>query len=301
LVGQDAKGKVLSEVIQNADLAIMLEAARDTQEAVSGELDLSSPNGDRILVRAQPVVGKEGGLVAVFVDVTDLRRLEGLRRDFVANASHELRTPIASLHSAAETLVAGAADDPASRARFLDIIMRNATRLHQLVEDMLDLSRIESRGFNFSFEAVKPAAVVDSVMAAVSVEATRKQIELVCNVPREATVLADARALEQILLNLVDNAIKYCPIGSRIVLGYARAERSVNLTVSDNGRGIDAEHLPRLFERFYRVDAGRSRDVGGTGLGLAIVKHLAEAMKGTISVESQIGKGTTFTVKLPES
>lgn len=299
LVGQDVEGKASSEVILNAALSLLLENARETQEAMSDELELNAPKPARVLVRAQPLVGKGGGLVAVFVDVTDLRRLEGLRRDFVANASHELRTPIASLHSAAETLVAGAAEDPDSRARFLAIIMRNATRLHQLVEDMLDLSRIESRGFNFSIEAVKPAVVMDSVIAAVSVEAARKQVELVCDVPREATAMADAHALEQILLNLVDNAIKYCPPGSRVVLAYAKVERGVDLMLSDNGRGIDAKHLPRLFERFYRVDAGRSRDVGGTGLGLAIVKHLAEAMNGSISVESQLGKGTTFTVELP--
>jgi two-component system phosphate regulon sensor histidine kinase PhoR len=299
LVGEGVEGKTLSEVIQNADLSALLEGASDTRETVSGELELAVPSAARVLVRTRPLAGVPGGLVAVFVDVTDLRRLEGLRRDFVANASHELRTPIASIHSAAETLVAGASEDPDSRARFLKIVMRNAVRLHQLVEDMLDLSRIESRGFTLLVEPVKPAVVVDLVVSAVLAEASAKQIELVCDISRDVTVLADAHALEQILMNLVDNAIKYCPQGSHVSFACTHTDGSVALMVRDDGRGIDHEHLPRLFERFYRVDSGRSREVGGTGLGLAIVKHLAEAMNGSISVESHLGKGTTFTVKLP--
>lgn len=299
LLGSEVQGKAPIEVIRNAELSMLLESAREAGEPVSGELELNVPTTSRLLVRTRPLAGKEGGLVAVFVDVTDLRRLEGLRRDFVANASHELRTPIASIHSAAETLVAGAGSEEGSRTRFLDIIMRNATRLHQLVDDMLDLSRIESRGFNMVFEPVMLVAVAEQVVVSVAADAGRKQIEVVVDLPDDAIVYADAHATEQILLNLVDNAIKYCPEKSKVVVRRVQGDGWVDVLVSDNGRGIESKHLPRLFERFYRVDAGRSRDVGGTGLGLAIVKHLSEAMKGSVRVESEVGRGTTFTVRLP--
>jgi two-component system phosphate regulon sensor histidine kinase PhoR len=299
LIGPDVAGKAPIEVIRNAELSVLLDRARESYAPASGELELNSPTASRVLVRTRPLAGKEGGLVAVFVDVTDLRRLETLRRDFVANASHELRTPIASIHSAAETLVAGAGDLPDTRARFLDIILRNAGRLRQLVDDMLDLSRIEARELKLEAKPVRPLAVVQQVFASLSTEATRRQIELKTTLPTDLQVLADSGALEQIFMNLVDNAIKYSPEGSRLLIRHERVDALVKLIITDNGPGIESRHLPRLFERFYRVDAGRTRGVGGTGLGLAIVKHLVEAMGGSISVDSEVGKGTTFTVRLP--
>jgi two-component system phosphate regulon sensor histidine kinase PhoR len=299
LLGTDVEGKAPIEVIRNAELTELLERALEAGAPVSGELELNTPTTSRVLVRTRPLSGRDAGLVAVFVDVTDLRRLESVRKEFVANASHELRTPIASIHSSAETLLAGAAELPENRAKFLDIILRNSTRLRQLVDDMLDLSRAEARAFALVLRPVQVASVVSQICSALASEASRKRIELLCVIPDEIRVIADQRALEHVLMNLLDNAIKYCGDGSRVVVSHEIVGERVKLLVTDNGPGIDAKHLPRLFERFYRVDAGRSRDLGGTGLGLAIVKHLVEAMKGTTTVESELGKGTSFIVRLP--
>jgi two-component system phosphate regulon sensor histidine kinase PhoR len=301
LIGQDVAGKAPIEVIRNAELSVLLERALTTHTALSGELDLHSPSTSRVLVRTQPLIGKEAGLVAVFVDVTDLRRLETLRRDFVANASHELRTPIASIHSAAETLVSGAGEQAETRGRFLDIILRNAKRMQQLVDDMLELSRLEARESHIAFKTIRPLQVLQQVFASMGQAAQRKEIQLNAELPDELQVLGDHQALEQIFLNLVDNAIKYCPERSQVVVRHERGDGFVKLLIADDGPGIESRHLARLFERFYRVDAGRARDVGGTGLGLAIVKHLAETMNGSVSVDSEVGRGTTFSVRLPSA
>lgn len=301
VIGEDVAGKAPIEVIRNAELSVLLERARTTRIALSGELELRSPITSRVLVRTQPLVGKEAGLIAVFVDVTDLRRLETLRRDFVANASHELRTPIASIHSAAETLVSGAGEQAEARGRFLDIILRNAKRMQRLVDDMLELSRLEARQSYLTLTSIRPSSALQQVFASMGQAAQRKEIRLVTELSEDLQVIGDQQALEQIFMNLIDNAIKYCPEQSQIVVRQERGEGVVKLLIADNGPGIESRHLARLFERFYRVDAGRARDVGGTGLGLAIVKHLAETMSGGVSVDSEIGKGTTFTVRLPSA
>jgi len=238
-------------------------------------------------------------LVAVFVDVTEVRRLESMRRDFVANVSHELRTPVTSIRSAAETLIDGAASDPAAAGAFIAIIDRNATRLHQLVEDLLDLSRIEARGFRLSFEAIELKPIFSQVMGLFRERASKKNVMLEERASGEVPkVRADRRALEHVLTNLIDNAVKYCGPGTHVWVSVAMSAEAVTVSVADDGPGIDERHLPRIFERFYRVDAGRSRDVGGTGLGLSIVKHLVEAMEGTVSVESKLNQGTTFSFTL---
>jgi two-component system phosphate regulon sensor histidine kinase PhoR len=241
-------------------------------------------------------------LLVVFVDVTELRRLESLRRDFVANASHELRTPIAAVRSATETLRSGALDDPMAAIRFVDIIDRNAQRLQSLLEDMLELSKLESNEFKLKRDRVELARVVPIVLALFRERAEKKGVRLGAELPpKQTAVEGDARALEHVLSNLVDNAVKYCPSGTKVIVSAAEEDDRVKLVVSDSGPGIPAEHLPRVFERFYRVDAGRSRDVGGTGLGLSIVKHMVEAMRGRVAVESEVGRGSTFTVSLPRA
>jgi two-component system phosphate regulon sensor histidine kinase PhoR len=238
-------------------------------------------------------------MFAVFVDVTEMRRLESMRRDFVANVSHELRTPVTAIRSAAETLQTGRPDDPAMLDLFVGIIERNAARLQDLVEDVLDLSRIESRELRLSFEPLELGAVYGQVLSLFKERADRKGIDLV----NEASdlllrVRADRRALEHVLTNLVDNAVKYCGKGVCVRMGAVEQGGNVLLFVADDGPGIEARHLPRIFERFYRVDAGRSRELGGTGLGLSIVKHLVEAMGGSVQVESSPGEGTTFSFTL---
>jgi two-component system, OmpR family, phosphate regulon sensor histidine kinase PhoR len=303
LLGADAVGKLLIEAVRHAQLEDLLAAARE-EAAESSRLEIELPGlkPRRLLVHAAPLSGDDEGLLVVFVDVTELRRLESLRRDFVANASHELRTPIAAVRSATETLRAGALDDPNFAARFVDIIERNAQRLQSLLEDMLELSKLESNEFKLKRERVDLGRVVPIVLGLFRERAEKKAVRLGAELSRPpAAIEGDARALEHVLSNLVDNAVKYCPAGTRVLVRASLEGDRVHLVVSDTGPGIPTEHLPRVFERFYRVDAGRSRDLGGTGLGLSIVKHMVEAMRGKVWVESEVGRGSTFVVSLPRA
>jgi two-component system phosphate regulon sensor histidine kinase PhoR len=298
LLGADAVGKMLIETVRHAQLQDLFAGTRDSSVAAPIEIELPGLKPRRLLVHASRLSGDEGGLLFVFVDVTEVRRLESLRRDFVANASHELRTPIAAVRSATETLRAGALEDPGAAVRFVDIIERNAARLQSLVEDMLELSKLESNEFKLKRERVELGSVVPIVLALFRERAEKKGVRLVANVPPGLAIEGDARAVEHVLSNLVDNAVKYCPRGTRVMVSASTQGERVDLVVSDDGPGIPAEHLPRVFERFYRVDAGRSRELGGTGLGLSIVKHMVEAMRGRVGVESEVGRGSTFTVTL---
>jgi len=299
LLNSDCVGKPLLDVIRNADLVETLWRARDTASPAFGEVELAGIKPRRLMVHVSPLQGEPGDVLMVLVDVTQLRQLESIRKDFVANASHELRTPVASMRSAAETL-RGAMADPEAAQVFLEIIERNAGRLHQLVEDLLDLSRIESREFRLQLESMDLGAFVEQMVNAYSRLAKDKGIQLEVPSLRGISVRADRRAMEQVLGNLLDNAIKYCPKGATIRLHSESQGERVRVAVSDTGPGIPPQHLPRLFERFYRVDASRSRELGGTGLGLAIVKHLVEAMSGTVSVDSEPGQGSTFSFTLPK-
>ena len=304
LLGTEAKGKLLMEVVRHADLHEIVNRARSGRTTALGEIDLPGIKPRRLLTHATAFSGEAGGLLAVFVDVTDLRRLESLRRDFVANVSHELRTPVTAMRSAAETLQVSALKDPNPEVavRFVSIIERNAERLQSLIEDLLELSRLESKEFRLKKEEVLLPVVANIVSGLFRERADKKGVRLVIAIPEDAPrLVTDQRALEQVVSNLIDNAIKYCPPGSTVTLATEAAASSVRVIVKDTGQGIDPKHLPRLFERFYRVDAGRSREVGGTGLGLSIVKHLVEAMGGQVKVESEVGKGSSFAVTLPRA
>jgi two-component system, OmpR family, phosphate regulon sensor histidine kinase PhoR len=303
LLRADVIGQPLLEVVRHAELKELLDRARTTQKTCSGEVELGGLKPRRLLVRGTSFTQHSGGLLAVFFDVTDIRRLESLRRDFVANVSHELRTPVTAVLSAAETLDLTLDKDPEGSRRFLGIIERNAARLQRLIEDLLDLSRIESRELRLRPERFELEAYASPLLAMFRDRADKKNVRLELDVTPGLQAELDRRALEQVLTNLVDNAVKYCE-GSRVVVRGREAEppaSGIVLRVEDDGQGIPEKHLPRLFERFYRVDAGRSREMGGTGLGLAIVKHLVEAMGGTIGVESAVGKGTTFQMNLPDA
>ncbi len=300
--GTSAIGKLLIEVVRHAELHALVKRATNARTTVRGEIDLPGIKPRRLLTHASALSGPEDGVVAVFVDVTDLRRLESMRRDFVANVSHELRTPVMAVKSAAETLRDTALRDPDPKAaqRFVEIIERNSDRLQALIEDLLDLSRMESNQFQLRKERVDIPEVVANVVALFLERAERKKVTLSAKIDKDPQpFLGDSRAIEQVLSNLIDNAVKYCPAGAAIAVSVTSDEHTVRMDVRDNGPGIDAKHIPRLFERFYRVDAGRSREVGGTGLGLSIVKHLVEAMGGLVTVESAGGAGATFTVKVP--
>jgi two-component system phosphate regulon sensor histidine kinase PhoR len=240
-----------------------------------------------------------GEVLLLLRDVTDARRAEATRRDFVANASHELRTPIAAIRAAAETLLSGAVDDSAAARGFIEIVSRHAERLSRLTQDLLDLSRIESRQLRIETSLLDAAPIARQVVELLAPVAREKGLALATEVPDATMVRADARALEQVLVNLVENGIKYTAQGG-VTVATGQSDTGLALTISDTGLGIERHHLPRIFERFYRVDAGRSRDQGGTGLGLAIVKHLVIAMGGDVSVESG-SAGTRFSVHLPSS
>ena len=307
LLRADVIGQPLLEVVRHAELKELLDRARTTRKTCSGEVELGGLKPRRLLVRGTAFVqtsagpgDNAGGLLAVFFDVTDIRRLESLRRDFVANVSHELRTPVTAILSAAETMDSALAKDPEAAKRFLGIIERNAARLQRLIEDLLDLSRIESRELRLRPERFAFEPFATHLLGMFRERADKRRITLKLESAKGIDLDADRRALEQVLTNLVDNAVKYCPEGSTVALHADRVDARVRLRVEDNGSGIEEKHLSRLFERFYRVDTGRSREMGGTGLGLSIVKHLVEAMGGTIEVRSTVGKGTTFEVVLPD-
>jgi two-component system phosphate regulon sensor histidine kinase PhoR len=316
LLGPAVEGKAPLEAIRNADLQEILDKAFSSNEPTSGEIEVGGLTRKRLLVHASPLPAVENdgggpssgggaaGLLAVFVDVTEIRRLETLRKDFVANVSHELRTPVTAVRSAVETLRHTLERDQTSSARFVDMIDRNAQRLGSLVEDLLDLSRIESQEYKPELEALPLRPAAEQVVSLLRGKVDEKRQHLLLEIPGDGFMLrADRRALEQVLTNLVDNAVKYCPAGASITLR-ARlvengAEARARVEVVDTGPGIEPRHQPRLFERFYRVDGGRSRDMGGTGLGLSIVKHLVEAMSGAVGVESSPGRGSLFWFTLP--
>ena len=238
------------------------------------------------------------GAVAVLHDVTQLRRLEAVRREFVANASHELQTPITAIKAMAETLLAGGREDPALAERFLHDLERQADRLGALVRDLLDLTTIEAGAHGHAAAEVEVAEVVSASADQLRALAEQRQVTVELDVPGDLRVSCDRSALNRILANLLDNAMKYTEPGGRVGVAAVRSGDEVAITVWDTGIGIPSTDLERIFERFYRVDKGRSRALGGTGLGLSIVKHLAEAMGGRVSVESELGRGSRFTVTL---
>ncbi|MCY0993209.1 ATP-binding protein [Nannocystis sp. ILAH1] len=252
----------------------------------------------QVLAYACPLRNQQGAVV-VMHDVTEIRRLERVRRDFVANVSHELRTPVSIIRANAETLLDGAIEKPEVARRFLDAQLRSADRLAALVADLLEISRIEAGTYEMSPDEIELEPIVAHTIDEVERLAQEKHIEVTSDVPEDMTVWADEQALEQVLLNLIDNAVKYTPAGGKIVVRAKKRGDMVRIEVEDNGPGIEARHRARVFERFYRVDKGRSREVGGTGLGLAIVKHLAEAMEGQVGVEPAEPQGSLFWLTLP--
>jgi two-component system phosphate regulon sensor histidine kinase PhoR len=306
LLPADVVGMPLTSALGRTELGKLVELVSQTRarrEPLAEELVVGGLKPRRLAVRANPMRAPVGGLLLVFFDVTEIRRLETVRRDFVANVSHELRTPVASISSAAETLLGGALTDPTAAKQFVQMIERNSERLRHLVEDLLDLSRIESQEYKLEQEAIEVGAMVERSLSLLQQKAQRGRVRTDSEIPNDLPLArADQRALEQVLTNLVDNGIKYCPPGSRVVVkARPDGDALLRLTVEDSGPGIPEHDLPRIFERFYRVDPGRSREMGGTGLGLSIVKHLVEAMGGEVGVQSRVGVGSSFWFTLPRA
>jgi two-component system phosphate regulon sensor histidine kinase PhoR len=243
--------------------------------------------------------GARRGAVGVFFDITRLERLERVRQEFLSNVSHELRTPLTAIRAFVETLEAGALDDPAHNRRFLSIIDRNAARMHSLIDDILELSAIESGKVAVEPRLVRLRPLVQHVLTSLEGRASERGVALVNDVPEGAVVLADERRLEQMLTNLADNAVKFNREGGEVRVSVESDGARDRVSVSDTGEGVAREHAARIFERFYRVDHARARAMGGTGLGLAIVKHLAHAHGGEATVSSVPGEGSVFTIELP--
>ncbi|MBC7930160.1 MAG: PAS domain-containing protein [Rubrivivax sp.] len=239
------------------------------------------------------------GAVGVFFDITRLERLERVRQEFLSNVSHELRTPLTAIITFVETLEGGAIDEPENSRRFLAVIRRNAERMHGLINDILELSAIEAGTVTVEARPVRLAALVGECFTSLAARAEERRLTLTNEVAPDVLVHADPRRLEQMLTNLVDNAIKFNTDGGHVRVTHEREGARDRVSVADAGEGIAPEHLPRIFERFYRVDRARSRALGGTGLGLAIVKHLSRAHGGETTVRSAYGEGSAFTIELP--
>ncbi len=296
------EGRPASEIIRNAELLEALAAVRAGRPHVVAEMRTLGPERRVLEINAVRISGEEpaGGCVAVLHDVTELKRTDQVRRDFVANVSHELRTPLTAIRGSVETLLDGALESPPDAKRFCEMVARQVVRLEQLVEDLLDLAAIEAGEDAREEDEVAAAELADSVLATVSELAKARGVELRTELPRpDLSFWSERRALEQAVLNLLDNAVKYTPAGGLVTLAIAQAGDMVRISVSDTGVGIAPEHQPRIFERFYRVDKTRSRELGGTGLGLAIVKHTAKALGGRVELQSAPGKGSTFSLLIP--
>lgn len=299
------EGKRPIEIIRNGVLQHLVDRLLKNPDRIfDEEIEVRQPEEKLLQINGSPIVrnGRTEGAVLVFHDITRLRALEKIRRDFVANVSHELRTPISNIKGYAETLLDGALADKASAEEFVGIIHQNSGQLEALIDDLLDLSRIESGKLSFSIVPMDLRTALEHSVEVLAKPAKKKSIQMtVENSSAMPRVLADERRLSQILFNLLDNAIKYTPENGKITIAAQIQKEIVRINISDTGIGIPPEDLPRIFERFYRVDKGRSRELGGTGLGLSIVKHLVHAQGGEVDVQSTLGLGSQFSFTLPKA
>ena len=295
-------GRHYLETIRQPEVAALVEKVLRTGDRHAIEVEIRALRRS-FSITGVPFPGAEGvphGAVLTFNDTTESRHVDAMRRDFVANASHELRTPLTSIRGFVEALEDGAKDEPGTAERFLGKIHAHADRMAALVEDLLELSRLESRARAPEPDETRPGELCADVVASFAEQAARKSLALRHEERGATAVETDRERLRRILENLVDNAVKYTPAGGKVVVTTAPGPHgSARIEVQDDGPGIEAEHRERIFERFYRVDKARSRELGGTGLGLAIVKHLAESIGAQVSLESEPGRGSTFTVVLP--
>jgi two-component system, OmpR family, phosphate regulon sensor histidine kinase PhoR len=252
-----------------------------------------------------PIIGTDNvwkGVLLVFHDITELKKLEQMRKDFVANVSHELKTPITSIKGFSETLLDGAMNDKEALKIFLRIILKESDRLQSLIQDLLELSKIEQQGFKLNIQEFDLMLILREIKTMLGQKAEEKNIKLCLIEENEKAIIqGDLQRLKQVFINLIGNAISYTPVDGNVTVTVEEISKKILVKVSDTGIGIEKEEIPRIFERFYRIDRDRSRNSGGTGLGLAIVKHLIEAHHGTIEVTSEVGHGSEFTIELDKN
>ena len=301
IAANNALGKIFLEVFPNNDIAEVIAQVLKKGEFISKELTLIWPVQKVFQVNASPIIesGAVNGCLLVIHDITEIRRLETMRRDFVANVSHELKTPLTSIKGFVETLLEGAMEDKENSINFLKIINNHADRLNTLINDLLDLSHIESKEIALKKEKFVLARLVDEVMLGFKSQAKKKAVELRSELPKDLEVFADKSKLEQVFTNLINNAIKYNKDQGFVRVYAEQSASQIKITVEDSGSGIPARDIPRIFERFYRVDKARSRELGGTGLGLSIVKHIIELHSGLVGVQSTEGLGSKFFFTIP--
>lgn len=291
------------EVIDQKDICDLIEEIFMTEHKIRKQLIVPVGIERRHFeVYGVPIIGLNDvwkGILLVFHDITEIKKLEQMRKDFVANVSHELKTPITSIKGFSETLLDGAMEDKQTLEAFLTIILKESDRLQTLIQDLLDLSKMEKQGFQLSIQKINIVDVLHEVLPILAGKALEKKIDLQFEADEEVIVVeGDVYRLKQVFINLITNAISYTPEGGAVRVDVRERTSKISIKVIDTGIGIDRKEIPRIFERFYRVDRARSRNSGGTGLGLAIVKHLIEAHKGNIRVESKVGRGTTFIIEL---
>jgi two-component system, OmpR family, phosphate regulon sensor histidine kinase PhoR len=295
------KSQRLTELTRNpAIYSAFLDGLKGIERS-GVKVETHGPERQVFDLRVVPIGGENGngaqGALGVFFDITRMERLELVRQEFLSNVSHELRTPLTAIIAFVETLETGATEDPESCQRFLSIIRKNASRMQELIDDILELTSIEGGNVRLRATLVDLHSLVHDVCSALAVKAQAHNVTLKNHVAVEVMVHADARRLEQMLTNLIENGIKFSRENGTVEISHEPGTRD-NILVHDDGEGIPTQHLERLFERFYRTDRARSRDMGGTGLGLAIVKHLALLHGGEVTVTSELGKGSTFTIHL---
>lgn len=290
----------LSEAVRDLKLHEAYSRATETGEVTDLKLETGIIEKRKFDVHVAPLELQSGrGAVGFFYEITQVERLENVRQEFLSNISHELRTPLTSILAFVETLEDGAIDDEENNRRFLNVIRRNAERMRVLISEIMELSLIEAGKVHIEIRTFHPAQLVDEVFTNMSAAAAESLVRLVNEIPKDVTVSADAIRLEQMLTNLVDNAIKFSREEGTVTAAYSRENGRDLISVADTGEGIAPEHVRRIFERFYRVDRSRSREIGGTGLGLSIVKHLARLQGGEVYAQSTLGSGSVFTIALP--
>ncbi|MDZ5472480.1 ATP-binding protein [Bacillus sp. 31A1R] len=295
--------KLYYDVIKHKEISEMVEEIFMTEQKLRKQVVIPIGIERRYFeVYGVPIIGTNDvwkGILLVFHEITEIKKLEQMRKDFVANVSHELKTPVTSIKGFSETLLDGAMEDQGTLEAFLNIILKESDRLQSLIQDLLDLSKIEQQGFNLSLQEFDLVEALNEVIAILQGKASEKGINLKLHASVDKMILeGDLYRIKQIFINLINNAISYTPNDGEVSITLFEKQSKVYTQVKDTGIGIEKEEISRIFERFYRVDKARSRNSGGTGLGLAIVKHLVEAHKGNITVDSEVGKGTTFTIEM---